>query len=392
MRPSRAAGRWLIFAAAAALHMSSADEQSSWAGESCGDDATFTDALGWSCDSWVGYDCGDVETGLTWGYTADGVAAIVAGCRHSCGLCGDGPAAAVTVTIPWSGIPKHGASPPPLREMTLLARTVGGTVSEVALWGGSTGTALNSELYLLRTDTFVWRREPITSGVRPAARTRHGSAMQSGHRLIIVGGADSTHFLRNDIWWIDLDEQYKSWQQISPDGAAGAMSPRLAPGVAVLNDTHLLISGGSSAAVNGVADLWSFDTRIGQQRQDGGEIWQLLHTWEPGETGPRACYLPLLVIDSDLSGVRSVWGTNGNNIAGASLSDLDQTQTWRFDLSNETWSRMPTLGDPPPDLWAPLLTTVLGSSRVVGGFGWGYSVGYVDPSESMYSLNSDGVW
>ena len=388
--PARCA-RLVLVAAAAVLHISTADESG------CADDAAFTDELGWGCDSWEGYDCYDVGTALSWGYTAEGMEAIAVSCRYSCGLCGDGPAAAEIATVDsWSGVPAHGASPPPLREMTLLARTVGTAVTEVALWGGSTGMTLNGELYLLRTDTFVWRREPITSGTQPAARSRHASAMQSGHRLLIVGGADSAHFMRNDVWRIDLDKQYKSWQQLSPDGAAGAMSPRIAPGVAVLNDTHLLISGGSSANEYGVPDLWSFDMRSGQQQQQGGgDAWQLLRTWEPGETGPRACYLPLLVVDPDGTGVRSVWGTNGNNLFGASLSDLDATQTWRFDLANMSWSRLPTLGEPPPDLWAPLLTAVAvnGSSpRVIGGFGWSSSDGYVDPMESMYSLSSDGLW
>ncbi len=365
---------------------------------SCEDDVAFTDDLGWACDSWVGYDCFDVQTALSWGYTADGMDAIVASCRYSCGICGDGPAAleVAAEVDSWSGIPHHGASPPPLREMTLLARHVGSAVSEVALWGGSTGTTLNDELYLLRTDTFVWRREPITSDTRPVARSQHGSVMQSGHWMIIIGGADNSHFMRNDVWRIDLDERYKSWQRLSPDGAAGAMARRIAPGVAVLNDTHLLVSGGSSATEYGISDLWLFDTRSEQQqRRHGHDMWQLLHTWTPGETGPRACYLPHLVVDSDSSSVRSVWGTNGNNQFGASLSDLEQTQTWRFDLINETWSRMPALGEPPPDLWAPMVTTYLdvdGSPHVIGGFGWSSSDGYVEPAESMYRLGPDGVW
>jgi hypothetical protein len=105
--------------------------------------------------------------------------------------------------------------------------------------------------------------------------------------------------------------------------------------------------------------------------------------------------LPLLVVDSDSSGVRSVWGTNGNNKYGASLSDLEQTQTWRFDLINEEWSRIPALGEPPPDLWAPLTTTYVdvdGNPHVIGGFGWSSSDGYVDPAHSMYRLSPDGIW
>eukprot|EP01043_Picozoa_sp_COSAG02_P012190 COSAG02_NODE_467_length_21771_cov_39.020303_12_plen_1850_part_00 len=361
---------------------------------SCVDDEAFSDELGSSCTEWVGFDCGDQQQASDWGYSSAGVEAVLTSCLVSCGLCDPAvattsPSLAQPASIMWEGIPRHGASPPPLREMTLLSRQprTEGNVVEVVVWGGTTGTQLNDGLYLLRTDTFVWRKMPITSRARPVARTQHASAMQSDRSLIVIGGADSSNYMLSDVWSIDLDDRFLRWRELSHDGSA-PMPARIGHGAAMLNATTVLIMGGNSPEQYGVPDLWAFDTG-----RDGRAAWTLLQTWEPGHDGPRACYLPLLVPDRDGRGVRAVWGTTGNALDGSKLADLNATQTWRFDLPEQRWERVHTSGTPPPDLWAPLLTTLPNRSVAIGGFGWMIWPGaYVNPVDSVFKLGEDEEW
>ena len=261
----------------------------------CADDEAFTDELGSTCAEWVGYDCEDQQQATDWGYSSAGMGAVLAGCRASCGLCDPAvvspSAPQQPASVPWEGIPRHRASPPPLREMTLLSRQRGDNAVEVVVWGGTTGTQLNDGLYVLRTDTFVWRKMPITSRARPVARTQHASAMQMDRSLIVIGGADHSNYLLNDVWSINLDDRFLKWRELSADGSS-PMPSRIGHGAAMLNETAVLIMGGNSPEQYGVPDLWAFDTE-----REGRAAWTLLKTWEPGVTGPRACYLPLLVPD-----------------------------------------------------------------------------------------------
>ena len=357
----------------------------------CADDEAFTDELGSACAEWVGYDCEDQQQATDWGYSSAGMGAVLAGCRASCGLCDPAvvspSAPQQPVSVPWEGIPRHRASPPPLREMTLLSRQRGDNAVEVVVWGGTTGTQLNDGLYVLRTDTFVWRKMPITSRARPVARTQHASAMQMDRSLIVIGGADHSNYLLNDVWSINLDDRFLEWRELSADGSS-PMPSRIGHGAAMLNETAVLIMGGNSPEQYGVPDLWAFDTE-----REGRAAWALLKTWEPGVTGPRACYLPLLVPDSDGRGVRAVWGTPGNALDGSKLEDLDATQTWRFYLSEQQWQQVNTSGTPPADLWAPLLTSLRNRSVAVGAFGWMIEPGaYVNPVDSVFRLNEDEEW
>ena len=370
----------------------------------CVDDEAFTDELGSACAAWVGYDCEDQQQATDWGYSSAGMDAVLVSCRVSCGLCDPAVDSSSVpqqpASVSWEGIPRHRASPPPLREMTVLSRqrrtendSVGDNDVEVAnpvevvVWGGTTGTQLNDGLYVLRTDTFVWRKMPITSRARPVARTQHASAMQMERSLIVIGGADHSNYLLNDVWSINLDDRFLRWRELSADGSS-PMPSRIGHGAAMLNDTTVLIMGGNSPEQYGVPDLWSFDTE-----REGRVAWTLLKTWDPGVTGPRACYLPLLVPDSDGRGVRAVWGTTGNALDGSKLEDLDATQTWRFYLSEQLWQRVNTSGTPPPDLWAPLLTSLRNRSVAIGAFGWMIGAGaYVNPVDSFFRLNEDEKW
>ena len=176
-------------------------------GGGCGDNSSFVDALGSACSEWAGYDCGDEVQAAGWGYTANDTAAVRFACPLSCASCFP-QAANTNVSLAWSAVPRHGASPPPLREMTLLSRLLPSGVRQVVLWGGNSGVKVNSDLYLLRTDTFRWTKQPVTTHLQPVARTQHASALQANRFLIICGGADSKHYLLNDVWRLDLDSRY----------------------------------------------------------------------------------------------------------------------------------------------------------------------------------------
>jgi hypothetical protein len=78
---------------------------------------------------------------------------------------------------------------------------------------------------------------------------------------------------------------------------------------------------------------------------------------------------------------------------GSKLADLNATETWRFFLAEQRWELVNTSGTPPPDLWAPLLTTLPNRSVAVGGFGWMIWPGaYVNPVDSMFKLSEDDEW
>jgi hypothetical protein len=193
----------------------------------CNDTATFLDEFGAKCSAWVGYNCSDEATLLAWGYTLAGLRSVRIGCPATCSTCAEAAAAAASPTPPlqWVAIPRHGASPPPLREMTLLSRQVPGQARrEVVLWGGTTGTAMNGDLYKLQVTSggadALWQKVPITSRTRPVARTQHASALQGGRYLIVCGGADAGHYLLNDVYRLDLDDAHATWEELSPNGVA----------------------------------------------------------------------------------------------------------------------------------------------------------------------------
>lgn len=362
----------------------------------CNDTATFLDEFGAKCSAWVGYNCSDEATLLAWGYTLAGLRSVRIGCPATCSTCAEAAAAAASPTPPlqWVAIPRHGASPPPLREMTLLSRQVPGQARrEVVLWGGTTGTAMNGDLYKLQVTSggadALWQKVPITSRTRPVARTQHASALQGGRYLIVCGGADAGHYLLNDVYRLDLDDAHATWEELSPNGVA-PMSRRIGHSAAVVNGTRLLIMGGSDPRQYGQPDLWEFSLEhhhLSAGAAAASGAWRRLSIWTPGSDGPRSCYLPNLVAEPGGLGVLSAFGTNGKSLRGDILPHLDASDTWRFDLEAGHWQLQNVSGKPPRDLWAPLVTSSIvgGRLRVVGGFGWIQDEQkYAVPAQSMY--------
>ena len=91
-------------------------------------------------------------------------------------------------SMTWRAVPRVGASPPPLREVSMLSHQVpvnaSANISEVVVFGGNTGHALNAEIYTMRADQLLWtkvrrgRGKPCVCLLRmpclpaPSARTR----------------------------------------------------------------------------------------------------------------------------------------------------------------------------------------------------------------------------
>ncbi|KAK6925131.1 Kelch repeat type 1 [Dillenia turbinata] len=120
---------------------------------------------------------------------------------------------------------------------------------------GGCGKSANSsdevyynDLYILNTETFVWKRA-ITSGIPPSPRDSH-TCSSWRNKLIVIGGEDQYDYYLSDVHVLDADALV--WEELKTSGQT--LPPRAGHSTVALG-RHLFVFGGFTDAQNLYDDL-----------------------------------------------------------------------------------------------------------------------------------------
>lgn len=113
-----------------------------------------------------------------------------------------------------------------------------------------------NDLYILDTETFVWKRA-MTTGNPPSARDSHTCSSWK-NRVIVIGGEDGHDYYLSDVHILDADTLV--WKELN---ATGQMLPPRAGHSTVALGKHLFVFGGFTDAQNLYDDLYMLDMDTG---------------------------------------------------------------------------------------------------------------------------------
>ncbi|OVA14594.1 Kelch repeat type 1 [Macleaya cordata] len=105
-----------------------------------------------------------------------------------------------------------------------------------------------NDLYILDTETLVWRRA-VTSGTPPSARDSHTCSSWK-HKIIVIGGEDASDYYLSDVHILDTDSLI--WKELS---SACWILPARAGHSTVALGKHLFVFGGFTDDRNLYDDL-----------------------------------------------------------------------------------------------------------------------------------------
>ncbi|XP_010531849.1 PREDICTED: tip elongation aberrant protein 1-like isoform X2 [Tarenaya hassleriana] len=109
-----------------------------------------------------------------------------------------------------------------------------------------------NDLYILNTETFVWKRS-VTTGTPPSARDSHTCSSWK-NKLIVLGGEDGQDYYLSDVHILDADTFV--WKELHTSGQL--LTPR-AGHATVAFDRNLFVFGGFTDAQNLYDDLYVLD-------------------------------------------------------------------------------------------------------------------------------------
>ncbi|XVF54447.1 hypothetical protein PTKIN_Ptkin05aG0180800 [Pterospermum kingtungense] len=113
-----------------------------------------------------------------------------------------------------------------------------------------------SDLYILNTETFVWKRA-VTSGNPPSARDSHTCSSWKNN-IIVIGGEDEHDYYLSDVHILDTDTL--AWKELNTSGQI--LTPR-AGHATVAFGKNLFVFGGFTDAQNLYDDLYMLDVDTG---------------------------------------------------------------------------------------------------------------------------------
>ncbi|GAV75310.1 Kelch_3 domain-containing protein/Kelch_4 domain-containing protein, partial [Cephalotus follicularis] len=113
-----------------------------------------------------------------------------------------------------------------------------------------------NDLYILNTETFVWKRAS-TSGIPPSARDSHTCSSWK-NQIIVIGGEDGHDYYLSDVHILDADTLI--WKELN---TSGQMLPPRAGHTTVSFGKDLFVFGGFTDAQNLYDDLYKLDIDSG---------------------------------------------------------------------------------------------------------------------------------
>ncbi|XP_039069408.1 RING finger protein B-like isoform X2 [Hibiscus syriacus] len=113
-----------------------------------------------------------------------------------------------------------------------------------------------NDLYILNTETFVWKRAQ-TSGNQPSARDGHTCSSWK-NKIIVIGGEDARDYYLSDVHILDADTL--AWKQLT---TSGQILPPRAGHSTIAFGKNLIVFGGFSDAQNLYNDLYMLDVETG---------------------------------------------------------------------------------------------------------------------------------
>ncbi|KZO96585.1 galactose oxidase [Calocera viscosa TUFC12733] len=146
--------------------------------------------------------------------------------------------------------------------------------SSVWFFGGYDGTGTMDEVWVLDTETMEWARLEFAGGRRPPPLRAH-TAVLSESNLFVFGGGSGDAF-SSELWMLDTIEQI--WYLLP---CAPTPTPRRAH-ISFLYDEQLYIYGGGSG-VDALADLWRIDVSLPAlvRAKDEPLVWEKVRTSGP---------------------------------------------------------------------------------------------------------------
>lgn len=181
---------------------------------------------------------------------------------------------------------------------------------QVAVFGGAGG---GPEVWFFSLDSHTWQ-EVISPNGPPSLGGAVAVSDAQHDRMLVFGGTAGPP--SNQLWAFSFGDH--SWSLL-PTGPSARFDA-----AGATDGQHAWFFGGYLAGFIAVNDLWQFDL--------GSQTWTLL--------GPRTTS-PSPRTNSALGFFAgSLYMTGGHDIAGLTLG------TWRFDLSNNTWSQIFPVGIP----------------------------------------------
>ncbi|CAN8234881.1 unnamed protein product [Cochlearia groenlandica] len=121
---------------------------------------------------------------------------------------------------------------------------------------GSDDEVFFNDLYILNTETFVWKRA-VTTGKRPSARDSH-TCSRWKNKIIVVGGEDSDDHFLSDVHVLDTGTFV--WKELKTSGQR--LTPR-AGHVTVALERNLFVFGGFTDSHKLYGDLYVLDVETG---------------------------------------------------------------------------------------------------------------------------------
>ncbi|XWS37255.1 hypothetical protein CRYUN_Cryun19dG0027700 [Craigia yunnanensis] len=113
-----------------------------------------------------------------------------------------------------------------------------------------------NDLYILNTETFVWKRA-ATSGDPPSARDSH-TCSSWRNKIIVIGGEDGDDYYLSDVHILDADTL--AWKELD---TSGQMLPPRAGHSTVAFGKNLFVFGGFTDDQNLYDDLYTLDVDTG---------------------------------------------------------------------------------------------------------------------------------
>ncbi|XP_049873348.1 uncharacterized protein LOC126371937 [Pectinophora gossypiella] len=218
----------------------------------------------------------------------------------------------------WERVRARGDTPPALQEHSATPHG-----RRIYVFGGEASLSAETPLWILDTETLLWRKLPGTGSValrrrgrnvRPAAPTgrRGHSAHALNDCLLIYGGYKDLRGSTNELWAFHYESE--SWQQVRTAGAGPARHRH----AAALHDARLYVHAGL-CDLRVCGDLWFYDTL--------SRMWTQVRT--PARLAPSA--------RSGHAGLRA--GAH-LYIFGGEADGHPTNELWRFHFATETWERM----------------------------------------------------
>ncbi|XP_023643710.1 tip elongation aberrant protein 1 isoform X2 [Capsella rubella] len=131
-----------------------------------------------------------------------------------------------------------------------------------------------NDLYILNTETYVWKRA-VTNGKTPSARDNHTCSTWK-NKIIVVGGEDLDDYYLSDVHILDTD--IFVWKELKTSGQL--LTPR-AGHVTVALDKNLFVFGGFTDSQNLYGDLYVLDLETG--------VWSKVAAMEEGPCARFSC-------------------------------------------------------------------------------------------------------